>query len=402
MGKFTAFLLILLILGGLYYIYNKNPDLIKDIIDDTNNGGSSGQLSDNTGGGSNGGSFSSDNGGTASGESGWSDTDGDGAPDIYVSTGFGAVSINGSYIITKDRNEDGVIDAIYLDTTGDGDFDTSYLDEDYNGKTDTWITAFNGVKSYAWDLSGDGIPDVYDTNGDGKVDAWDLNSDGVIDEKDVDYDGTPDLHDYDFDGIFDEFEGGANIVPPENTSESFTCPPSQEEAYELFVQAYNNVTSLMGSNASQEEQEEAYAKYLEAKACYESSLNSGTSISPPKEGTFGEIYEVTLSTPTAMMLDFSTGDVGGEDGDIMLEPWCVDYPAILGNYAETNLISLEDVTVEDIPSSGYTNEDAMEIKIGYVYINRNSDGSYTAFVVVTHEKIGECDHKVTLRYRTLG
>jgi len=55
--------------------------------------------------------------------------------------------------------------------------------------------------------------------------------------------------------------------------EPISCPSSEEEAYRLFVNAYNNVTSLQQANASQEALEEAYARYLEAKACY-GSFNS--------------------------------------------------------------------------------------------------------------------------------
>jgi len=388
MGKLTTLLVILLILGGLYYLYAKNPDVIKNVTDNTRNIGKeiSGQLSN-------------DNGASLKG-SGWSDTDNDGSADIYVGTGFIAISVNESYVITKDRNNDGRIDAMYIDTTGDGNFDTAYLDEDYNGKTDTWLTTFNGIKSYAWDLSGDGIPDVYDTNGDGKIDAWDLNSDGIIDEKDVDYDGTSDLHDYDFDGIFDEFEGGPNIVPPENTTGGFTCPSTQEEAYRLFVQAYNNVTSLQQANAEQERIKEAYAKYLEAKACHDSFLNQSTATSTMVKGSFGEVHEAVLSTRDRMTINFSTGELGKE-GDLMIEPWCVDYPALLGNFIDIGKKNLEDIKSSDIPLSWNFSEDSLEVEIGHVYISLNRDGSYTAFVIVSHEKISDCDHTVVIRYRNL-
>ncbi len=99
-----------------------------------------------------------------------------------------------------------------------------------------------------------------------------------------------------------------------------------------------------------------------------------------------------------MTLSFSSG----KTSDIMLEPWCVDYPAILGNYAHIGVKKLEDVNPSDIPTSGYLKDDSMQIQIGHVYINRNSDGSYTAFVVVGHEKIGECNHRIVLRYKTLS
>ncbi|ADT84423.1 hypothetical protein [Thermococcus barophilus] len=251
MGKGTAILIVLLLLAA-GYIYLSNPEVIDKVIDNAKNikapekGQSESQVQ----------------------EKGWSDTDGDESPDVYMGDGIDAIRVNSTYIIFADRNKDGKIDAIYLDTTGDGNYDTAYLDEDYNGRTDTWKTALNGVESYAWDVTGDGIPDLYDINGDGKVDAWDINSDGAIDERDIDFDGKPDLHDHDFDGTFDEFQGETDFAPPSNGTSA--CLATKDEAYRLFVNAYNNVTSLQQANASQEVLEEAYAKYLEARACYES------------------------------------------------------------------------------------------------------------------------------------
>ncbi len=272
MGKLTGLLLILLLLGTAY-IYYVNPHIIEDLT----------RVRDNFPNGMNPGGNTSSSGGFFgdSVEKGWVDSNGDGSRDVYIGDEYAEVPMANGSVLFVDRNKDGKIDAIYLDTTGDGNYDTAYLDEDYNGKTDTWRTTFNGVESYAWDVTGDGIPDVYDSNGDGKVDAWDINSDGIIDERDVDYDGNPpDLHDYDLDGVFDEFEKNVTLYPPESangTSGTFLCPDNKEEAYRLFVQAYNNVTSLQSSGASDEEIQEAYAKYQKARACYESFLTTTTS-----------------------------------------------------------------------------------------------------------------------------
>ncbi|NJF25222.1 calcium-binding protein [Thermococcus sp. Bubb.Bath] len=412
MGKFTTLLLILILLGALY-VYHTNPHIIDDLTRGPDNFGNSGNNYGNThssspGPGTGGGGTSTSGGFKGSG---WVSNGSSGSPEVYIGEGFAVVPTNLSYILLKDRNKDGKIDAIYLDTTGDGNYDTAYLDEDYNGKTDTWRTTFNGVKSYAWDITGDGIPDVYDSNGDGRIDAWDLNSDGVIDERDVDYDGTPDLHDYDFDGVFDEFEGNVTSHQQGNGSETsgtFTCPSSADEAYRLYMNAYDNLVQLINANASQEELDEAYDEYYSARECYESfSTNTTTATS---SGGFGEIKTVTLDTEGAMAIKFSTGELKGsdqtltwEDVDIMAEPWCVDYPALLGHWIDLGEGSLDELDPSEIPTSGYpTNEVSGEIKAGYVYVNRNSDGSLTAFELVSHEKTGDCSHQITIRYANLG
>ena len=406
MGKLAAAIIILLLLLGLY-VYFVNPHIIDDLAkqQDTFKGGHS-----NSGGSGSGAGGSNGAAGEGMGFSGtgWVENSTTGSLEVYVGDGFAAVPVNSSYILFADRNGDGRVDAVYMDTTGDGNYDTSYLDEDYNGKTDTWVTELNGVKSYSWDVTGDGIPDVYDTNGDGKVDAWDLNSDGVIDERDVDYDGNPDLHDYDFDGVFDEFESGVTIYPPENGSTSsgaFTCPDSKDEAYRLYVQAYNNVTQLMAENQSSDEAKRAYEIYLKARECYE-SFSSSTASSGPVTGTLGEVHRVTLDTDGVMAVKFSTDEVvesfGGEGVDLSAEPRCVDYPALLGHYVDLGEMSLDDVTVDDIPTSGYPSDEVSgEIKFGHVYVNRNSDGTYTVFALVSHEKTGDCSHRITIAYRNV-
>ncbi|WP_179193050.1 hypothetical protein [Thermococcus litoralis] len=187
-----------------------------------------------------------------------------------------------------------------------------------------------------------------------------------------------------------------------------TCAPSKEEAYRLFVQAYNNVTSLQSSGASNEEIQEAYAKYQKARACYESFLTTTTSVS--SNGEIGEIKTVILDTEGAVGVKFSTGELRSSDQsltweniDIMLEPWCVDYPALLGHYIDLGEGSLEELSVEDIPTQGYpVDEISGEIKAGHVYVNLNSDGSLTAFELVSHEKTGDCSHRITIKYTNLG
>lgn len=187
-----------------------------------------------------------------------------------------------------------------------------------------------------------------------------------------------------------------------------TCAPNKEEAYRLFVQAYNNVTSLQSSGASNEEIQEAYAKYRKARACYESFLTTTTSVS--SNGEMGEIKSVILDTEGAVGVKFSTGELKGSDQsltwdniDIMLEPWCVDFPALLGHYIDLGEKSLGKLSVEDIPTQGYpVDEVSGEIKVGHVYVNLNSDGSLTAFELVSHEKTGDCSHRITIKYANIG
>jgi|GEM_PF-2250156 len=191
------------------------------------------------------------------------------------------------------------------------------------------------------------------------------------------------------------------------SSES-TCAPNKEEAYRLFVQAYNNVTSLQSSGASNEEIQEAYAKYQKARACYESFLTTTTSVS--SNGEMGEIKSVTLDTEGGMGVKFSTGELRSSDQsltwndiDIMLEPWCVEYPALLGHYIELGEGSLDNLDPSTVPTSGYPTEEVSgEIKAGHVYVNLNSDGSLTAFELVSHEKTGDCSHRITIKYANLG
>jgi hypothetical protein len=174
MGKLTGLLLILLLLGAAY-IYYTNPHIIDDLTkgkDNFPNGFNSNGTATSTtstassGGGTSSGTSSGTHSEPFSGERGWVDSNGDGSKDVYIGDDYAEVPTTNGSVLFVDRNKDGKIDAIYLDTTGDGNYDTAYLDEDYNGKTDTWRTTFNGVESYAWDITGDGIPDVYDSNGD--------------------------------------------------------------------------------------------------------------------------------------------------------------------------------------------------------------------------------------------
>lgn len=127
----------------------------------------------------------------------------------FIILGSGINSSKGA-IYFNDTNNDSIPDMAAMDTDDDGVPDTFIYDTNFDGKADLWQVLIGPAGSRkiasAWDLGGDGIPDVYDSNGDSKIDAWDLNGDGRIEQRDVDFDGKADLHDDDFDGVFDEVE----------------------------------------------------------------------------------------------------------------------------------------------------------------------------------------------------
>ncbi len=220
------------------------------------------------------------------------------------------------------------------------------------------------------DENGDFETRYLDENYDGKTDlwittlnnkksyAWDLDADGIPDVYDTNGDGRIDAWDLNGDGVVDvrdaDFDGDADM-----------------HDYD-FDGVFDEVWSAGG----------------------DSSASSGTAGS--------NVVKITLSTPNRMFLDFSSGYGDENNFDIMLEPWCIDNAAINGNFADIGVMNLEAVTSANIPSSGYLHEDTMEIEIGHVYINKNSDGSYTAFTIYSHQKTGDCDHEVLLGYKNLG
>ena len=199
---------------------------------------------------------------------------------------------------------------------------------------------------------------------------------------------------YSVSAVFAEFQGGPVLAPPNESAETRTsCAHTEDEACHRFVEAYNNVIRLQQANASSEELKKAYAVYIEAKACYESfsEENSTTSV---VEGKLEDIHEAVLSSEGDMVLKFYTGKtVVGWSGDwsradVGVEPWCVDYPALLGHYIDLGEKEIEDLTMSEISSSGYPgSEVGGEIKLRYVYVNRSSDGTYTAFEVISHKRI---------------
>lgn len=126
------------------------------------------------------------------------------------------------------------------------------------------------------------------------------------------------------------------------------------------------------------------------------------------------IKEVTLYTTyedrDKGMIIFSTGEYTTDwnNFDIGLEPWCSDSPPMCGNYVDTGKTSLSDVTTSDIPTSGLDKSSASNcdyMEMNHVYINKNHDGTYTAFMITSHEVVGKgtnnCGDKATIKYKNL-
>ena len=87
--------------------------------------------------------------------------------------------------------------------------------------------------------------------------------------------------------------------------------------------------------------------------------------------------------------------------DLMLEPWCVTKVPMCGNFAKTNATSLSALT--QIPTTGYLSDssgfgDCTEIETNTVYVNKNRDNSYTAFIITSHSKPSKCQHSITMQY----
>ena len=124
----------------------------------------------------------------------------------------------------------------------------------------------------------------------------------------------------------------------------------------------------------------------------------------------GNIKEAILDTTSNSAIDFKNSNLTYEGADIGVEPWCVDYVGLCGNYVDIGQKTISDVTTSDIPSQGFPFDDLTKYEFSYycekvllnhTYINKNKDGSYTAFVITDHQKIGQCDHKVTVKYKNL-
>ena len=129
------------------------------------------------------------------------------------------------------------------------------------------------------------------------------------------------------------------------------------------------------------------------------STNPGTGVTGASSG----LKHGTLSTQGARAVSFVRNEFSSNlsDYDLALEPWCIDGVGLCGNWVSVGNVPLSaDIAV---PSSGYLSDEAgyencEEIDITKTYVNKNRDGSYTAFKITNHQKIGNCDHSITLDY----
>lgn len=141
-------------------------------------------------------------------------------------------------------------------------------------------------------------------------------------------------------------------------------------------------------------------------AGYESSTTTSSN-------TIEEVGLDTLGDFSHGVFDFSSENYvsfNDSSADISVEPWCVDYVALCGDYVNIGNKSLSNVTSSDIPSSGFPDEKISnfnfssyceKVLLNNTYINKNSDGSYTAFMITSHEKSGECNHQILVKYVNL-
>jgi hypothetical protein len=123
------------------------------------------------------------------------------------------------------------------------------------------------------------------------------------------------------------------------------------------------------------------------------SAEKSITLSSINDYSFSFVTEKITSSP-----DFD------KNYDLMLEAWCVDQPALCGNFLDIGAVDLN--SVADIPSSGYLSdkagyEECVEVDSAHTFISKNRDGSHTAFRITRHEKPSTCDHVVDITYRDL-
>ena len=87
-----------------------------------------------------------------------------------------------------------------------------------------------------------------------------------------------------------------------------------------------------------------------------------------------------------------------ETYDILLESWCVDDPALCGNFVDLGPVDIN--TVNSYPSSGYIS-DCVEVDPSHTFISKNRDGSHTVFNITRHVKPSICLHIADISYRNL-
>ena len=118
---------------------------------------------------------------------------------------------------------------------------------------------------------------------------------------------------------------------------------------------------------------------------------------------------VTLSSLDNYSFSFVTEKITSrpnfdKDYDLSMEPWCVEKPAMCGNFVDLGAVDMS--TVTEFPSSGYLSDtegfdDCVELDPTHTFINKNRDGTHTVFRITKHEKPSSCEHVVDIVYRPL-
>ena len=140
----------------------------------------------------------------------------------------------------------------------------------------------------------------------------------------------------------------------------------------------------------------------------ETDTDSG--IGDTTSDTTGEIKNLVLSTQgyENNFFSFVSENYNNiENYDISAEPWCTPQPALCGNYVQVSAGSLNEIT--NIPTSGYLSdeagfEDCANVEVNKVYINKNRDGSYTAFMITNATQIettSSCDWNLEIQYKKI-
>ncbi len=117
-----------------------------------------------------------------------------------------------------------------------------------------------------------------------------------------------------------------------------------------------------------------------------------------------QIKDLVLNTQGNYAFSFVSETYDINNYDISAEPWCTSQPGLCGNYVQVSATSLNDIS--NIPTSGYLSdeagfEDCDYVEVNKVYINKNRDGSYTAFIITNATKTGNCDWNLEIQYKRI-
>ena len=142
-------------------------------------------------------------------------------------------------------------------------------------------------------------------------------------------------------------------------------------------------------------------------SCVTVFTHNVTGSSSSSSGSSPQTMSGVLDTTGNSMVSFVRNEFTSSyisDYDLGLEPWCIDGVALCGNFAAIGNVPLSSSITP--PTSGYLSDEAgfddcVEIDPTQTYVNKNRDGSYTAFRITSHTKLGSCDHKIQFDYINL-